>query len=141
MFFYEGCGYLKLLPCIFGYLAMNRSPHLSVVAVVSVPAANRFIIVNKRFSLWKWLLVIPDSCRKRPISAGIKTSLMQTEIGVYLVWNLDIAVVTALKFSHCIACNIGKHTCTLKPPDGGVATPLLQKATPHSVVYQIVWFC
>ncbi len=29
------------LPCIFGYFAISRSAHLSVDAVVSVPAANR----------------------------------------------------------------------------------------------------
>lgn len=44
---------------------MNRSPHLSVVAVVSMPAANRFMMVKRRLSWWKWLLLTPDSCGRQ----------------------------------------------------------------------------
>ena len=40
------------LPCICGYLAISSKPHLSVVAVVSVPAANRLITVNIKFFSW-----------------------------------------------------------------------------------------
>lgn len=38
------------LPCMCGYLAINSKPHLSVAAVVSVPAANRLLTVNVKFS-------------------------------------------------------------------------------------------
>lgn len=38
-------------PCIFGYFAIKSRAHLSVAAVVSVPAVNRFIIVTKMFAL------------------------------------------------------------------------------------------
>lgn len=45
---------------------MNRRAHLRVVAVVSVPAAKRFITVMTRLSSWKWPLV-PDSCRSKRV--------------------------------------------------------------------------
>ena len=44
------CGAERGLPWIFGYLAMSSKAHLSVVAVVSVPAANRLVTVNIKFS-------------------------------------------------------------------------------------------
>lgn len=52
---------------------MSRSPHLSVVAVVSVPAAKRFRTVDNRFASWKNSLV-PDSCRVTLIRAFIHKS-------------------------------------------------------------------
>lgn len=51
------------IPCISGYLAISRRLQRSVVAVVSVPAANRLLIVQYKFIEWYKESVFPDSCR------------------------------------------------------------------------------
>lgn len=51
------------LPCMCGYLAINRKHHLSVVAVVSVPAANKLVTVNVKFFSWKKESLSPESWR------------------------------------------------------------------------------
>lgn len=46
---------------------MSRSPHVRVLAVLSVPAASRFMVVCRRLSWWKWLSVTPASCGRQKV--------------------------------------------------------------------------
>ena len=96
---------LSSLPCIFGYLAINTSPHLSVPDVVSRPAVNRFITVTKRFSLQKLWLVIPDSCRRGPISALVMF-LTWSPFTAFHTWIHNVLYITHLLMNMCYTSHL-----------------------------------